>query len=156
MSILDNLPNPQDPNVLIDYAGILEILPHRYPFLLVDKVVSFEDGVITAIKNVTFNEPYFQGHFPSEPVMPGVMQVEAMAQVFCILMYLAEPEFTQGKRPAFMGVDKCRFRAPVRPGDTIRMEVNIEKFRRGIGSAQAKCYVGDKCVSDAVLTATMV
>lgn len=159
MISLETLPKTEDPNALIDYKGILEILPHRYPFLLVDKVLSFEQGetkTMTSVKNVSFNEPFFQGHFPEEPVMPGVLQVEALAQTFCILMYLSEPEFCEGKRPAFMGVDKCRFKAPVRPGDVMRMEVELTRFRRGIGTAEARCYVGDKLVSEATLSATMI
>lgn len=158
MISLDTLPQPEKEDVLIDYRGILEILPHRYPFLLVDKVLSFdaEAKIIKSVKNVSFNEPFFQGHFPSEPVMPGVLQVEALAQTFCILMYVAEPDFCDGKRPAFMGVDKCRFKAPVRPGDVMNMEIELTRFRRGIGSAQARCYVGDKLVCEAVLSATMV
>lgn len=156
MISLETLPKADDENTLIDYKGILEILPHRYPFLLVDKVVSYEEGTIKAVKNVTFNEPFFQGHFPSEPVMPGVMQVEALAQTFCILMYLAEPEFCDNKRPAFMGVDKCRFKAPVRPGDVMDMQITLTRFRRGIGSAEAKCLVNGKVVCEAILTATMV
>jgi len=158
MSVLEKFPTPEKDDCILDYQAITKILPHRYPFLLVDKVLSFdeESKTIRAVKNVTFNEPFFQGHFPEEPVMPGVLQVEAMAQAFCIVMYLAEPEFTEGKRPAFMGVDKCRFRAPVRPGDTLELVVTIEKLRRGIGSANAQCLVNGKVVSDAVLTATMV
>lgn len=160
MPTLEQLPKPEKPGSIIDFAGILQLLPHRYPFLFVDRitelVVGVEKPTIAGIKNITFNEPFFQGHFPSEPVMPGVIQIEAMAQVFCILMYLAYPDYCQGKRPAFMGVDECRFRKPVRPGDTLRIEATLERFRRGIGNVDARVLCEGEVVAEAKLTATMI
>jgi len=156
MSLLDTLPKPEAEGCVIDFAGIRKLLPHRYPFLLVDRVLEVEPGVrLVAHKNVSFNEPYFQGHFPEEPVMPGVLQVEAMAQAMGILMLLAD-ETLADKRPAFMGVDECRFRRPVRPGDVLEIRVELEKMRRGIGVCKAEIFCDGVLVSNATLTATMV
>jgi beta-hydroxyacyl-ACP dehydratase FabZ len=156
MSFTDTLPKPERPGCLLDFAGIRAVLPHRYPFLYIDRVLSQEGEKITCQKNVTFNEPFFVGHFPDEPVMPGVIQVEAMAQAMCILMSLAHPEDMAGKRPAFMGVDQCRFRKPVRPGDVLIIEAEIVKYRRGIGSVECRTFRDGELVSEAVLMATMV
>lgn len=158
MSLIDELPRPEKSGSLLDFAAILKLLPHRYPFLLVDKVISLDHGEINRIvcqKNVTFNEPFFMGHFPSEPVMPGVLQVEAMAQAGAVMMYLCHEE-NAGKRPAFMGVDACRFRKPVRPGDVLTIEAMEEKYRRGVGTLQAKILIGNELVSEATLMAMMV
>jgi beta-hydroxyacyl-ACP dehydratase FabZ len=158
MSLIDTLPKPEKSGAVLDFAAILKLLPHRYPFLLVDKVLSFETGTPNKIicqKNVTFNEPFFSGHFPSEPVMPGVLQVEAMAQAGCIMMYLCHDE-NEGKRPAFMGVDACRFRKPVRPGDVLVIECEEEKYRRGIGTMKATVKVNGELVAEATLMAMMV
>lgn len=160
MSLLDTLPKPEKKDALLDFAAILKLLPHRYPFLMIDKVVSFDESgekaKIVCIKNVTFNEPFFMGHFPGDPVMPGVMQCEAMAQAGCLLVYLKHPAESEGKRPAYMGVDACRFRRPVRPGDTLRIEVELDRFRRGMVNFSGKVYVGDDLVSEATHMATMV
>jgi len=108
---------------VLDSIGIEQILPHRYPFLLVDRIVELEPRVrIVGIKQVTANEPFFQGHFPGAPVMPGVLQIEALAQVGAILA-LREFEDRNSKIPFFSGIDSCRFRKPVVPGDTLRLEV---------------------------------
>jgi len=158
MSLIDELPKPEKIGAVLDFAAILKLLPHRYPFLMVDKVISFETGTpnkIVCQKNVSFNEPFFSGHFPGEPVMPGVMQIEAMAQAGCIMMYLCHEE-NKGKRPAFMGVDECRFRKPVRPGDVLRLEAEEITYRRGIGTLQARIFVGEELVCDAILKAMMV
>lgn len=157
MSLLETLPQNKVPGCLYDYEAILQILPHRYPFLYIDKVLEMEVGQkIICQKNVTFNEPYFVGHFPNDPVMPGVIQVEAMAQAGCMLIMLSFEAENAGKRPAFMGVDECRFRRPVRPGDVLRIEAELLKYRRGIGSIAAKTYVGDTLVSECIAMATMV
>jgi beta-hydroxyacyl-ACP dehydratase FabZ len=156
MSLLDTLPKPEAAGCVLDFAGIRQLLPHRFPFLMLDRVLEIEPGVkLVARKNVSFNEPFFQGHFPEEPVMPGVMQVEAMAQAAAVLMLLAD-ESLVGKRPAFMGVDECRFRKPVRPGDVLVITVTLEKMRRGIGTCKAEVHVDGTMVSNAILTATMV
>lgn len=158
MSLLEELPKSEKPNYLLDFAAITKMLPHRYPFLFVDGIRSYDadEKKIIGQKNVSFNEPFFQGHFPEEPVMPGVIQVETMAQVGCIMMYLLHEDESAGKRPAFMGVDTCRFRKPVRPGDVLVVEAVETKWRRSIGTLEARILVNDVVVSQATLMATMV
>ncbi len=128
---------------MLDSVEIQKIIPHRYPFLLVDRVLELEAGVrAVGIKNVTVNEPFFQGHFPSNPIMPGVLIVEALAQVGAVaLMSLEE---NKGKLAVFAGIDEVRFKKQVIPGDTLKMEVTIESFRRGIGKGVATAYVDGK------------
>jgi 3-hydroxyacyl-[acyl-carrier-protein] dehydratase len=157
MALIDTLPKPTVSDCLFDYAAIQQILPHRYPFLFIDKVMEIElEKKIICQKNVTFNEPHFLGHFPNDPVMPGVLQLEAMAQAGCLLIMLSFEEQTKGKRPAFMGVENSRFRKPVRPGDILRIESELESFRRGIGKWQSKIFVGETLVSESLSIATMV
>ena len=133
-------------DAVLDINDILKILPHRYPFLLVDRIVDFEgDNKCVGLKNVTMNEPFFQGHFPGHPVMPGVLQVEAMAQVASVLM-LRMPE-NAGKIGYFMSADKVKWRRPVLPGDTILIEAALLKMRRNIGSAVCRCIVNGEVVS---------
>lgn len=142
-----NLPTGE---AVLDVNEVMKILPHRYPFLLVDRVVGFEgDTKCTAIKSVTINEPFFQGHFPGHPVMPGVLQLEAMAQVASVLM-LRIPE-NAGKIGYFMSADEVKFRKPVVPGDTLFIEAEILKIRRNIGQARARCVVNNETVSEAEL-----
>ena len=131
---------------VMNIKDIMKILPHRSPFLLVDRVIE-KNGTETlvAIKNVTANEEFFNGHFPGMPVMPGVLQVEAMAQAVGLLML--EP----GKIPLFMSVDKCKFRRPVVPGDQLRIEVEKLKVKRTIILAKGKCLVDGVVVSEAEL-----
>jgi len=127
---------------------IMELLPHRYPFLLVDKVIECDDEKrIVAIKNVTMNEPFFQGHFPGAPVMPGVLQLEAMAQTAGVLLNRIAGD-TDGI-PFFMGIDGARFRRIVKPGDQLRIEIEITKLRSKIARFDAKAYVGDEVASEA-------
>ncbi|MFZ4693750.1 MAG: bifunctional UDP-3-O-[3-hydroxymyristoyl] N-acetylglucosamine deacetylase/3-hydroxyacyl-ACP dehydratase [Verrucomicrobiia bacterium] len=136
----------------MDIRELLNILPHRYPFLLVDRIlkVNLEDMTIVGLKNVTINEPHFQGHFPGHPVMPGVLQIEAMAQVAGVLM-LRKGD-SAGKIAYFMSADKVKFRKPVTPGDTLIIEVAMLKARAGrIGRAQARCLVDNEIVSEAEL-----
>lgn len=126
---------------------IMEILPHRPPFLLIDRIVEIESGVrAVGIKQVTINEPFFVGHFPGYPVMPGVLIVEALAQVGAVAV-LMQPEF-KGKIAMFAGIDGMRFKRPVTPGDTLRLEVTLEKMRRVIGKGRAVATVDDKIVAE--------
>jgi UDP-3-O-[3-hydroxymyristoyl] N-acetylglucosamine deacetylase/3-hydroxyacyl-[acyl-carrier-protein] dehydratase len=137
----------------ISFEEIMAILPHRYPFLLIDRVLEIEPRKkIVAIKNVTFNEPFFQGHFPGDPIMPGVLQIEAMAQAGGIIgLYGRTPE--QGNAVGFLGIDKARFRGWVKPGDTLRIEVETLVDRRNTMKFAGKCYVGEKLVCEAELLA---
>ena len=135
---------------VMDINEIMQVLPHRYPFLLLDRIVGFEgDNKCTGVKSVTINEPYFQGHFPGHPVMPGVLQVEAMAQLASIIL-LRKPE-NQGKIGYFMSADKVKFRKPVVPGDTLFIEGEITRMRSSLGSARCRCVVNDETVSEAEL-----
>ncbi|MFN0127409.1 MAG: bifunctional UDP-3-O-[3-hydroxymyristoyl] N-acetylglucosamine deacetylase/3-hydroxyacyl-ACP dehydratase [Verrucomicrobiales bacterium] len=135
---------------VLDVNEVMRILPHRYPFLMVDRVIGFEgENKCTAVKSVTINEPFFQGHFPGHPVMPGVLQLEAMAQVASILM-LRIPE-NAGKIGYFMSADEVKFRKPVVPGDTLVIEAEIIKNRRNIGQARGRCTVNGETVSEALL-----
>lgn len=127
-----------------------EILPHRYPFLLIDKVISMEGNKIVAIKNVTVNENYFQGHFPAEAVMPGVLIIEALAQTGAVAI-LSKNEF-KGKIAYFAGIDKAKFRRKVIPGDILRLEVEITKLRGRAGLGYGIAYVDDKKVCEGELT----
>lgn len=129
---------------------IKEILPHRYPFLLIDKVISMEGNKIVAIKNVTVNENYFQGHFPAEAVMPGVLIIEALAQTGAVAI-LSKNEF-KGKIAYFAGIDKAKFRRKVIPGDILRLEVEITKLRGRAGIGYGIAYVDDKKVCEGELT----
>ncbi|SDJ90203.1 3-hydroxyacyl-[acyl-carrier-protein] dehydratase [Natronincola ferrireducens] len=130
-------------------------IPHRYPFLLVDKILEMEAGKsAVGIKNVTINEPFFQGHFPQMPIMPGVLIVEALAQVAGLTCVVGEE--SEGKIGVFTGIDNCKFRKQVGPGDILRLEVTITAFRRGIGKAEGKAYVGEELACSANLTFAMV
>ena len=134
----------------MDINEIKEILPHRYPFLLIDKVISMEGNKIVAIKNVTVNENYFQGHFPAEAVMPGVLSIEALAQTGAVAI-LSKNEF-KGKIAYFAGIDKAKFRRKVIPGDILRLEVEITKLRGRAGLGYGIAYVDDKKVCEGELT----
>ena len=141
----------------LDINQIKEYLPHRYPLLLVDRVIDWESGkTITAIKNVTINEEFFNGHFPHKPVMPGVLTIEALAQSAALLAFL-----TIGQKPDdnavvyFVGIDGARFKRPVEPGDQLRMHVEILRQSRGIWKFQARATVDDQLVVEAELMCTM-
>src|SRR6056297_2211650 len=141
-----------EPNT-IDIERILDLLPHRYPFLLVDRVLAFSaepPARITALKNVSINEPFFQGHFPGHPIMPGVLVVEAMAQCGGVLMMslLEQPET---KLVYFSSIDKCRFRKPVLPGDQVEFELEMLKFRRHTCKMQGVARVAGEVVAEAEL-----
>lgn len=136
---------------MLGIKEIQEILPHRYPFLLVDKIESLEPGVkAVGYKNVTMNEYFFQGHFPQEPVMPGVLIIEALAQTGAVAM-LSLDEF-KGKIGYFTGIDRAKFRKKVVPGDVIRLEVEIIKRKGPVGIGKAIAYVDDKKAAEAELS----
>jgi UDP-3-O-[3-hydroxymyristoyl] N-acetylglucosamine deacetylase/3-hydroxyacyl-[acyl-carrier-protein] dehydratase len=134
----------------MDAQGIMRILPHRYPFLMVDRVISIEGNKICGLKNVTLNEPYFQGHFPGHPIMPGVLQLEAMAQVAGVLM-LRRAE-NAGQLAYFMSAEDVKWRKPVLPGDVLIIEVELMKLRGKIGRAKGVCKVQGEVVSEAQVT----
>ncbi len=134
----------------MDNNQIQEIIPHRYPFLLVDRIISVEEGrKAVGLKNVSANEPFFQGHFPGYPVMPGVLIIEAMAQVGAVAL-LKMPEFA-GKIALFAGIDKARFRRQVFPGDQLRIEVEVMKLRGRVGKSSCTAYVGEEVAAEAQL-----
>ncbi|MEE8340644.1 MAG: 3-hydroxyacyl-ACP dehydratase FabZ [Candidatus Neomarinimicrobiota bacterium] len=145
-------PNKTEFNV----QEILEILPQRYPFILIDRITNFVSGEkCTAIKNVTLNEPYFQGHFPSKPIMPGVLILESMAQAgaFLVLYNLEDP---LSKGMFFSAVEKSKFRKPIVPGDQIKLEMKLLKFRLKTVKISGKAYVDNQLVAEAILLATLV
>ena len=140
---------------MLNIDQIKELIPHRYPFLLVDKVIELEERKrAVGIKNVTANEPFFQGHFPNYPIMPGVLIVEAMAQVGCVAMMSMDEN--KGKLGVFAGIDKVRFKKEVRPGDTLTMEVEMISVRRNIGKATAKAFVGEELACTGELVFALV
>lgn len=139
-----------------DIEWIKSVLPHRYPFLLVDRVTSLEPGArIEAIKNVTVNEPFFAGHFPEQPVMPGVLVVEALAQAAGILLIHDRPD-REGHLIYLAGVENAKFRRPVVPGDQLVMEVEIVRSRRSFAKVQGTARVDDRTAVEATLTSAMV
>lgn len=136
----------------IDIAGIIDRIPHRYPFLLIDRVLAYEpDKQVTAIKNVTINEQFFQGHFPTRAVMPGVLIVESMAQSSAILASVSLGQLAEGSLYFFTGIDKVRFRQPVVPGDQLRLEVSISRRIKTMWRFHGEAFVGDKRVAQAEL-----
>jgi 3-hydroxyacyl-[acyl-carrier-protein] dehydratase len=144
----------KEEKMTLDIRQIMEALPHRYPFLLLDRIVSMDKGKhIVAIKNVTINENFFNGHFPGFPVMPGVLIVEAMAQAGGILALQDLGGELGEKKIFFMSIEKARFRQPVVPGDQLRIEVSVQRRRSTIWKMTGKTYVQDTLVTDAVLQA---
>jgi UDP-3-O-[3-hydroxymyristoyl] N-acetylglucosamine deacetylase / 3-hydroxyacyl-[acyl-carrier-protein] dehydratase len=139
---------------VLDITQVMRLLPHRYPFLMVDKIVKIDGNHIVGLKNVTINEPFFQGHFPVHPIMPGVLQLEAIAQVAGILM-LRQAE-NLGKLAFFMSAERVKWRKPVAPGDTLIIEVEITKNRGRIGRAQGFCKVDSEVVSEAEITFMLI
>ena len=141
----------------MDINQILEYLPHRYPFLLVDRVLSCDPGkTIVALKNVTINEPFFQGHFPNYPVMPGVLIIECMAQAAAILTFHSEKaKPDKGSVYFFVGIDNARFKKPVVPGDTLRLQVAITRHVRGIWKFAAQAFVGETMAAESEIMCTV-
>ena len=141
---------------MMDVREIMEIIPHRYPFLLVDRIESMKEGEeIVGIKNVSINEPFFVGHFPGNPIMPGVLIVEAMAQVGGILAFHSSPKEWAGSLVYFLGIDKVRFRKPVVPGDQLRLKLTIIRQKKRIFKMRGEAYVEDTLVAEAELMATI-
>jgi 3-hydroxyacyl-[acyl-carrier-protein] dehydratase len=135
---------------------IMDFLPHRYPFLLIDRVVEFEATKrLVAIKNVTYNEPFFQGHFPGFPIMPGVLVVEAMAQAGAMIMMAEIPDRSK-KLVVFTGIERAKFRRPITPGDQLRIEVEVLSFRTRAGRIQGRALVDGKVACEATLTCQIV
>ena len=138
----------------MDINEIMEIIPHRYPFLLVDKIVEFEPKKrIVGVKNVTMNEPFFQGHFPGHPIFPGALLIEAMAQVGCILMFKSFNISPKEYVVYFMGIDRARFRKPVRPGDTVKFILEPKVIKSRMSKMKGEAYVGEDLVCDAEIMA---
>ena len=140
-----------------DIIRVLQLLPHRYPFLMLDRIYDMDgDTSCVGVKNVTINEPFFQGHFPGAPVMPGVLIIEALAQAAAILSFK-----TLGNRPDhksvyyFVGIDEARFKRPVRPGDQLILDVNLERLLRGLWKFGAQARVGEALVAEARLMCTV-
>ena len=139
---------------MIEIDEILTLLPHNYPFLLVDRIVEFEPQKrIVGIKNVTFNEPFFPGHFPGKPIMPGVLIIEALAQTGGILAFKSFPGLKGDVR--FVGIDNARFRRPVVPGDQLRLVLEVVKHRREVWVFDGQAYVDEKKVAEAQIMATL-
>ena len=146
----------KDKGYALDIKEIQGFLPHRYPFLLVDRILKLEPGKkIIGLKNVTFNEPFFQGHFPQSPVMPGVLVIEAMAQVGGILAYHSASPEAKGKLIYFAAIDKARFRKPVIPGDQIIFELEMIRQRAKVCKMKGKALVNGKVVAESELTAVL-
>ena len=141
----------------LDIKEIIRLLPHRYPFLLVDRILEGEKGKnMIGLKNVSMNEPFFQGHFPSDPIMPGVLILEGMAQVGGILAYYSLPEMIGKKLIYFAGIDKVRFRRPVVPGDQLLFEMNVIKHKGKIWKMEGKAKVDSEVVAEAEFMAAFV
>ena len=139
----------------LDIVEILKVLPHRYPFIMIDRVIELVVGErLKALKNVTINEPFFQGHFPVMPVMPGVMILEGLAQAAAVMAYVTMKEYVGTKLVYFAGLDRVRFRQKVTPGDQLIYEVKTIKRKLSLWNLEGKAYVDGKLVAEAILMAT--
>lgn len=140
---------------MLDTKQIMSIIPHRPPILMVDRIVEMVPGQrAVGIKNITANEPVFQGHYPGNPIFPGVLIIEAMAQTGGVAL-MSQPEYA-AKLPIFAGIDDCKFKRPVFPGDQLRLEVEIVAVKRGLGIGSGKAYVGDELKAEATIKFAMV
>jgi 3-hydroxyacyl-[acyl-carrier-protein] dehydratase len=140
---------------VLDTKQIMAIIPHRQPILMVDRILEMEPGKrAVGLKNITGNEPVLAGHYPGNPIFPGVLIVEAMAQTGAVAI-MSQPEFAN-KVPIFAGIDDCKFKRPVYPGDQLRLEVEIVAMRRGLGIGSAKAYVGEDLKAEATIKFAMV
>ena len=142
---------------MLNIDEIMAIIPHRYPFLLLDRIEELEEGTrAVGIKNVTIGEPFFAGHFPDYPVMPGVLIVEALAQTGAVLMSKTLYVDPRGKTILFASLDNCRFRHPVRPGDLLKLNVRVARARGGLFKFEGRAMVGDKVAAEAEFAAMLV
>jgi len=140
---------------IFDIQKIMNVLPHRYPFIMIDRIIELVPGEkVVALKNVTINEPFFQGHFPGNPIMPGVLMIEAMGQAGAVLAAGSLSEKERGSLIYFMGMDKVKFRKPVVPGDQIRFEVKFLKRRAKVFKMSGMAFVDEKLVAEAELMAS--
>lgn len=140
---------------MLDVKRIMEIIPHRQPMLMVDRIVEMEPGKrVVGIKNISANDPIFQGHYPGNPIFPGVLIVEAMAQAGGVAL-MTQPEYA-GKMPLFAGIDECKFKRPVLPGDQLRLEVEIVAIKRGLGIGKGKAFVGEELRAEATIKFALV
>ncbi len=146
-----------NPGITIDIHRIVEMIPHRYPFLMVDRLIDVVPGEsAVGIKNVTANEPFFQGHFPGRPVMPGVLIIEAMAQTAAVIVVATLGASAEGKLVYFMSIENARFRKPVEPGDQLRLICRKERQRANVWRFTGEARVGDTVVAEAVYTAMIM
>lgn len=146
----------EQPDHMLNIQEIMENLPHRYPFLLIDRILEFtESERIVALKNVTMNEPFFQGHFPGVPIMPGVLIVEAMAQAGGVLVFRTL-ENRHEKLVFFIAIENARFRKPVRPGDQLKLEMVVDRMKARVGKLHGKAYVDDAVVAEATIMFSLV
>jgi 3-hydroxyacyl-[acyl-carrier-protein] dehydratase len=153
----DDAPAAGTPLPDVDYAGVMRMLPHRYPMLLVDRVVELvAQERAVGIKNVTFNEPFFPGHFPADPILPGVLLIEALGQTAAVLMIASLGADTSDKSVYFMSIDGARFRRPVRPGDEVRLAVRLLKARLGVWRFAGQAMVRGQVASEAEFSAKLV
>lgn len=154
---MDSMVNAGETGKEVDINRIMQMIPHRYPFLMVDKVVGIVPDVSAiGIKNVTINEPFFQGHFPQRPVMPGVLIIEAMAQTAAVLVVETLGPSAEGKLVYFMSVDEARFRKPVGPGDQLAIHVSKERSRGNVWKFRAQAKVGDTLMAEATYAAMIM
>ncbi len=151
----DSSPDARGPD--IDYAEVLRRIPHRYPFLLIDRAEDYRPNTsIVGIKNVTHNEPFFQGHFPENPVMPGVLIVEALGQAGGVLMSKSLNADTTGRTIFFTSISEAKFRSPVRPGDTLQLKVHVLRHRGDLFKFKGVAYVGDRVAAETEFSALVV